>query len=240
MNALQRFVFESRGGMFREFEGLTTHFKPRDVDLYRKLLPPQFGVPSQPIVTIFVADYLRVHPRPLVRYQEWSVLLKVERGDDSGYFSLTMPVTRWLPMVGGRHLGFPKYVIDEISLSTGPDGRVARARYRNLMQLTLEFRAGATRRLESWEQELAENESFFKGNNLQLVPPGRGPRATKIMLHHVIPPKWSPEPGMVRVRVNPGETWGGVVPDEAVFPGTYNHFRGGFNLVAVPLPSANV
>ena len=142
MNALQRFVFESRGGMFREFEGLTTHFKPRDVDLYRKLLPPQFGVPSQPIVTIFVADYLRVHPRPLVRYQEWSVLLKAERGDDSGWFSLTMPVTRWLPMIGGRHLGFPKYVIDEISLSTGPDGRVARARYRNLMQLTLEFRAG--------------------------------------------------------------------------------------------------
>jgi len=59
MNVLQRFLFESRGGMFQEFEGLTAHFKPKDVELYRHLLPAQFGMPRRPIVTIFVADYKR-------------------------------------------------------------------------------------------------------------------------------------------------------------------------------------
>jgi hypothetical protein len=39
MNFLEHIYFEQRGGMFREFEGLMTHFEPKDISLYRKLLP---------------------------------------------------------------------------------------------------------------------------------------------------------------------------------------------------------
>jgi len=232
MNMLERMVFEPRRGMYRELEGLTTHFRPKDVALYRHLLPRQFAMPSQPIVTIFIADYVRVHSWPMTQYQEWSVLLKAECGGEAGWFSLTMPVTRWLPMVGGRYLGFPKYIADEITLVRSADACVAQAKYRNVTRLTLEFHSGVTRRLQPWEQELAENESFFKGDSFQLAPPGRGPRAKKISLRHVIPPKWSPESGIVRVRVHPDEIWKGIVPDETEFPGTYNHFVGAFNLIA--------
>ncbi len=235
MNILEHTVYEPPGGMCREFEGLTAHFKPNDLVLYRDLLPRQFAMPAQPVVMIFAADYLDVRPWPSARYQEWSVLLKTECQGRAAWFSLTMPVTRWLPMVGGRYLGFPKYVVDEITLTRKGDTRVATAMYRNVTQLTLEFHPGTTRPLEPWEQELLAMESFFKGPLVQLVPPGRGPRAKIITLGHVLPPKWSPESGMVCVRVAANEFWKGLVPGEDEVPGTYNHFAGAFNLFAAPV-----
>ena len=232
MNVFEQIIFEPRGGMFREFEGLNTHFEPSDPSLYRKLLPEPLAMPSRPVVTIFVADYLRVAPWPMTRYQEWSVLLKSEWKGEEGWYSVTMPVTQRVAMFGGRYLGFPKYIADEISLVRSEEAYVATAKYKSVVQLTLEFNPSVTRQLASWEKELAENLSFFKGDALQLVPPGRGPRVQKIMLHHVIPPKWVPEHGMVCVQVSPRESWAGLVPKAGEFPGTHNHFVGGMNLIA--------
>jgi hypothetical protein len=62
MNFIEHLIFEPRGGKVREFEGLTTHFEPKDFTLYRKLLPAAFSMPDQPIVTIFIADYVRLVP----------------------------------------------------------------------------------------------------------------------------------------------------------------------------------
>lgn len=235
MNILERMIFEPRGGMYREFEGLTTHLEPRDLSLYRKLLPEPFAIPSRPLVTIFVADYIRVVPWPSTRYQEWSVLLKSEWKGEEGWYSVTMPVTKWITMAGGRYLGFPKYIADEITLTRKGETRVATAKYKGLVQLALEFKPGATRQLAPWEKQLAENISFFKGNVHLLVPPGRGPRAQKVILRHVTEPKWSPEHGMIRVRVDPSESWARLIPNEGPFSGTYNHFIGGANIVAVRL-----
>ncbi len=232
MNILERMIFEPRGGMFREFEGLTTHFEPKNFSLYRKLLPEAFGIPSQPVVTIYVADFIRVVPWPMTRYQEWSVLLKSEWKGKEGWYSITMPVTKWVAMAGGRYLGFPKYIADEITLARSGETRLATAKYKGVVQLALEFQPGITRQFAPWQKELAENESFFKGDAHQLVPPGRGPWAQKITLCHVTEPKWSPVHGMIRVRADPGELWAGLVPDAGEFPGTYNYFIGGINLMA--------
>ncbi len=232
MNVFERMIFEPRGGMFREFVGLNTHFEPSDPSLYRKLLPEQFAMPSRPVVTIFVADYLRVVPWPMTRYQEWFVLLKSQWNGEEGWYPVTMPVTRRVAMFGGRYYGFPKYIADEITLVKSEAAYVATAKYKSAVQLTLEFHPNVTHQLAPWEKELAENLSFFKGDAHLLVPPGRGPRVQKIILHHVIPPKWSPEHGMVCVRVSTSESWAGLVPKEGEFPGTYNHFVGGINLIA--------
>lgn len=231
MNIL-KLVFEPHGGMYREFEGLITYFEPKDPVLYRKLLPQPFGVPSQPVVMIFLADYLRVVPWPLKRYQEWSILLKCDWKGREGWYPLTMPVTTWLAMMGGRYIGFPKYIADEISLTRSGESRGGVGKYKGAVQLALEFKPGITRPLTTWEQEFTDNVSFFKGDALQLVSPGRGPRVLKVTFHNVTEPKWSPEPGMIWVRANPGETWAGLLPGEGPFPGTYNHFTGGANLVA--------
>jgi hypothetical protein len=61
LNYLARKFFNPQGGMFRELKGITTHFVPRDVELYRKLLPEPFTMPEQPVVTIFLADYQIVY-----------------------------------------------------------------------------------------------------------------------------------------------------------------------------------
>jgi hypothetical protein len=232
MNFFERMIFTLRGGKYREFQGLTTHFEPKDIILYRKLLPEFYTLPDHPIVTIFLADYVHLLPWPLTRYQEWTVQLKSEWNSEEGWYPITMPVSKWLAMNGGRYFGFPKYIADEISLTKINQNYIAYSKYKNKTQLKLEFHPGYTRELTPWEKELAENESFFKGSSHLLVPPGSGPRAQKISLQHVIPPKWSPEHGMVHVQVDPSESWKGLVPDLNEFPGTYNHFVGGYNLIA--------
>jgi hypothetical protein len=233
MNIFERIYFEQPGGMFREFEGITTHFEPKDLSLYRKLLPEQFEMPDQPVVTIFVADYLRVVRWPFTRsrYQEWAVLLKSVWNGDEAWYVMTIAVTRWVAKVSGVYLGFPKYIAEEITLARSGETRLAAAKYKGVTQLALEYCPGITRQLTMWEMDLLENESFFKGDAHLLVPAGRGPRAQKIILRHVIQPKWSPEPGMIHVRFDSGESWAGLVPDVGEFPGTSTHFIGGFNLI---------
>ena len=233
MNAVERFLFTHPGGMYREYEGLTTHLAPSDLALYRSLVPPAFDLPDQPVVTIYAADFVRIVPWPLTRYQEWAVLLRCAYKGEIGWTCVTMPVTKWLPMVGGRQLGFPKYVTDSITLSTSGEGREAKGIYRRRLRLALEFAPGITRPLTPWEQELDEDIAFFKkGPAFLLVPPGRGPRIHRVTLAHVVEPQWAPEHGMIRVRVDPGESWAGLLPDEGPFPGTYNHFVGGANFDA--------
>lgn len=190
-------------------------------------------MPDMPVVTIFVADYLKVirWPLPNYRYQEWCVLLKSVWNGDKAWYALVIPVSRWLAKVSGVYLGFPKYIADEISQAVNGETRLAIAKYKGVTQLTLEYHPGINRPLVPWERELMDNESFFKGDGHLLVPAGRGPRAQKIILRHVIQPKWSPEPGMVHVRVDSGESWAGLIPAPYVFPGTYNHFTGGMNLL---------
>jgi hypothetical protein len=236
MNFVDRMLYCPKGGQFREFEGVTTHLRPQDLSLYRQLLPPPLTLPKQPIVTLFAADYIRVAPWPLTRYQEWSVLLKCALSGVEGWFSLMMPVTKWLPMIGGRHIGFPKYVADEITVKHQGNAIVARAKHKGIQQLVLEFHPGLTRRLAGWEKELMNDPSFFKEpEGYQLVPPGKGPRVFRIALDHVVKPHWSPCPGMVKVQVDPSENWSALIPARSVFPGTTNHFVGGVNIVPTPV-----
>ena len=233
MNFLDRLIFCQPGGQFREYTGITAHLEPRDLSLYRRLLPPPLTLPSRPIVTLYIVDFTRVVRWPLTRYQEWSVLLKCSLDAHEGWFSITMPVTKWVPMKGGRHIGFPKYVADEIKIEKEGGRFVARGRHKGIEQLRIEFDPGLTRPLAAWEIELMDDPSFFKGPRIfQLVPPGFGPRLLRIKLEHVVEPHWSPLPGMVKVKVDRSESWAGLLREDCPFPGTANHFVGGVNIVS--------
>jgi len=232
VNAFERLIFEQPRGMYREFQGLTTHFEPKDLSLYRKLLPDRFSMPDHPLVGFFAADYLRVYPWPMIPYREWAVLLKNEIQGETGWYALTLPVTSWVSYIGGRYLGFPKYITSEISFETKDDVWTVISIHRGITRLTLKFHRGIPRSLAPWEKLLMDDPSFFKGNTHQLVPPEKGPRAQKIIFKNEIEPSWSPLPGMITVQVDRSESWAGLVPDEAVFPGSYNYFRGGANLIA--------
>jgi hypothetical protein len=231
MNILERLIFESRRGIFHEFEGLMTHFEPKDTALYRRLLPLAFDMPDQPVVTLFSADYLRVVMFPTTRYQEWSVLLRCRWHDVEVEHSYLMPVTSRTALLGGRYMGFSKILIDDITFTSNNGMHTATSKYKGALQVELDFKPGLTRPLAAWEQTLVGSETFFKGRLFQLYPPGRGPRVKEIVQHHIVPPRWAPEQGMVKVMVGPDEPWAGLVPDEGEFPGVYNHFVGSFNLI---------
>lgn len=84
MNIIEQLLFQPAKGMFREFSGVKTYLEPRDPALYRSLLPDPFSMPDAPVVMIFVADYVKVVPWPMTRYQEWAVGLKcVVKGEES-------------------------------------------------------------------------------------------------------------------------------------------------------------
>lgn len=235
MNSIDRLLYNPKGGQFREFDGVTTHLEPKDVSLYRQVLPHPLTMPRRPIVTLFATDYIRVGPWPLTRYQEWSVLLRCAYNGEEGWFSLTMPVTKWVPMTGGRRIGFPKYIADEITVKHMGETVVASGKHKGVTQIKLEFRPGLTRSLTDWERQLMDDPTFFKaGDTFLLVPPGKGPRMLRITLENVVQPNWSPCPGMVQVQVDPSENWAGLIPSGSAFPGTTNHFVGGVNLTWTP------
>lgn len=230
MNWIDRILYNPRGGQVREYEGVTTQLEPQDVSLYGRLLPHPLTMPDQPIVTLYVVDFIRVAPSIVPRYQEWAVLLTCAFNGVEGFYSLTMPVTNWMPMMGGRYLGFPKYVVDEIRLRHEGDAVIAWGKHKGVRQIDLEYHPGVTRRLASWERAWMDDPAFFKGPQAyQLVPPGKGPRVLKITIDYLVEPHWSPCPGMIKVQVDPHENWAGLVPAMSVFPGTFNHFVGRAN-----------
>jgi len=230
MNLFDRILYAPPRGQFQESVGITTHIAPKDVALYRRLLPPAFDIPARPTMTIYVIDLMKVAPWPLTRYQEWSVLLQCLYQGQEGWFPLTMPVTTWLPMTGGRHLGFPKHVTDRIVVSQQGSAITGTAIHKGAAQVELRFEAGYSRPLAAWENELADDPSFSKGGCYCLVPPGVGPHVVKLELVHVAPPKWDTQYGMVAVRVDSSATWAGLLPEDGPFPGAYNHFIGGMNM----------
>ena len=232
MSLINRLLYEPASGQFREYIGLNTFIDPADHDLYKKLIPQPFEMPAQPIVILFAADYLKVSPWPLTRYQEWAVLLKCAWNGVEGWHCITMPVTKWLPMTGGRRLGFPKYVVDSISVMKQGQGWVAQSIFKGKDQLRMEFQPGLTRSLADWETELNSDESFFKqGDAFLLFPPSQGPRTKRIHLNHVVPAQWSPQEGMVQVSVDRQEPWVDLISEGKFYSGSFNHFIGGANLV---------
>jgi hypothetical protein len=233
MNLFTRFLYAPPGGNFREFACIEAFFAPADAALYRQLLPGPFAMPEQPVVMVFAADYLKVAPWPvLIRYQEWAVLLKAVWRGGEGWCCLTIPVTRWGALVGGRHFGFPK-TMASITLAKEGEGWTAQGMHKGVRELRLSYQPGLTGQLEPWEQALVAGESFFKGDALLLVPPAAGPRAQRVRLDHVLPPRWSPQPGILRLELDPGQAWAGLVPARDSFPGAFNHFSAGFSLVVV-------
>jgi hypothetical protein len=229
-------IYDQKGGMFRAFHGIETVIEPADVKLYRSLLPQALSMPAQPTVHIYVISFERVAPWPFGPYMESSIALKSGYEGKEGWFVKTMPVTTWLANVGGRRVGFPKYVADEITLQTSPQCWVGEVKHKGVVQLRLEFKPELTRELTPWEQTAWQKNPFLGDGTYVLVPPDKGPTLNSVLLDEVVPPTWGPsEMGMVHVIINPTVSWAGLVPERESFPGMINHFKGGFNMVVKKL-----
>jgi hypothetical protein len=117
-------------GIYRRFRSVTATLAADDADLFRRLLIAELEMPAVPLVRVIVTDYLKTTP-PLEPYRVVQVQLACRLGRQQGWQPVTLPETSWLPVEGGRTLGYPKYLADLISLEGGGDrwlGRCANTR----------------------------------------------------------------------------------------------------------------
>jgi hypothetical protein len=220
-----------KGGMFRRFRGIKTILDTSDPDRYRKVLPDIFEMPDPPLILAFAADYIKVVPWPMTRYQEGAWFLKCIYMGKEYWYCLTMPVTKRIPMWGGRRIGYPKYIADKITLKHDGENWEGNVTHRGACRLGLKFTAGIDRELEAFERPFVDTESFFYGSSLNLVPPKKGPSVFTVTLDHKVEPIWKPVFGMVRIKVDGTEEVSGLFDPEKTYIGMFNEFSGAINLI---------
>ena len=200
--------------------GITVAFPPADPALYRSLLPPAFDMPESPLVIVSVIDYHKVDA-PLVPYGEGYVLLACRRGRQSGWFVVTMPVDDRTACDGGRSIGFPKYVADQIDLDLADGAWLGRVSHegRDVMRVAFTPTAGA---------EPSQSTSTDPGLPcLLLDPPGVGPLVSQVDTRLFGPRRTVTIAGAATIHGDPGEAWVGLLPaGGGPFAATFDELTG--------------
>ncbi len=233
MEALNRMFFRPPGGMYREFHAVKTYIEPKDLGLYRRLLPQALDMPDRPAVMVFVADYLRVEAVLMRAYREAGVSLHCLFRGEPGWCLLTMPVTSRMALWLGRSAGFPKFIPEQMELVgrardwRAPDWCV-QIRHRGVEALSFEFLPGASGPLPAWKKDWLERPTFFHDDVHLPLPDGR---VRTVHLVHAVPPRTSLTPGTACVRTNAHEPWAGLIEQGASVPGVHCELTGGMNLV---------
>jgi hypothetical protein len=203
--AASRTASQERQWAFRGQRGITAGFVATDLALYRSLLPAAFDMPATPLVAVAVVNYYDV-TLPLTPYSEGYVVLQCQYQGRTGWYVLTMPVDDDVANAGGRALGFPKYIADEIDISEADgvwSGRVA-YQGRDVMRVTFTPQPGA---------RPAESTTTDPGLPVfLLVPPGEGPQVNEVDINLFGEQRKVSTAGSATVEADPGEAWGGLLP----------------------------
>jgi len=196
---------QTRQWSFRGQRGITVAFPPADLALYRSLIPAPFEMPDTPLVAVAIVYYYDV-TLPLTPYREGYVVLQCKYQGRTGWYVLTMPVDNETANAGGRSLGFPKYVADEIDLAEGDgvwNGRVVYQGH-SVMQVAFTPQAGS---------KPVTNSSGEPGAPVfLLVPPGEGPQVNEVNNDLVGERRTVTTSGSATVAADPGESWAGLLP----------------------------
>jgi len=100
---------KDKGTMYEEFDGIMVFYQPKDIALYKELLPDGFEMPNMPLVEVFVIDYYKMAPWAIKPYLEAAVSLLATYNGQEAWHCITMPVTTHESRLGGIiYLGFPK------------------------------------------------------------------------------------------------------------------------------------
>ena len=201
--------------------GITTAFPPADVELYRALLPEQFDVPDQPLVAVSVVDYYDV-TLPLVPYREGFVALQCEYQGRTGWHVLTMPVDDETANVGGRAIGFPKYVASQITLEEQSGGWLGRVVSEGRTVMEVAFTAkGSAAPATGGQSPVA----------FQLLPPGQGPTVLEVDTVASGERRTVTTPGSATVSADAGEPWAGLLgPAGSAVWGSFDEVTGDWSL----------
>jgi len=219
---------QERQWSFRGQRGITAAFAPTDVALYRSLLPTAFDMPESPLVAVAVVNYYDV-TLPLTPYSEGYVVLQCRYQGRTGWYVLTMPVDDDVANAGGRSLGFPKYVAEEIDLAETDGAWNGRVAYqgRDVMRVKFTPQSGA---------EPVEKSSSDAGLPVfLLLPPGEGPQVNEVDLQLFGPRRTVTTTGSATIEAGAGEAWAGLLPAGGIASyATFDEMTGEWILSGTP------
>lgn len=214
--ALDEAAVAAAAGAGLGISGIFTTAPPRDVDLYRSLLPAGLVLPDEPEVGLAAVDFNLGNP--VARYQEGWITLRARCTDGREACLVTsMPVTSLTACYSGVAFGFPKYLVDEMTVS---DRRVE-ARYEGEVRFALDFEpspavdeaALRARGIYSVESALTVHPSPGGAQLLHWYQRERC--GTPGFAGAVV--DW--EPGLVRPYLRPEDPWAGLVEAGSELPG---------------------
>jgi hypothetical protein len=124
---------------YQEYDGIILFYAPKDLSVYRRLLPAVFDLPDQPLVEVFVFDFYKMAPWALEPYQEAGVSLMGAYKGKKIWHCITMPVTSDRARINGiRNQGYPKVLADVAFVRKDPlFSGVLKAKGKTIMELTL-------------------------------------------------------------------------------------------------------
>ena len=192
---------DRRPWSFQGQRGITAAFAPADLDLYRSLLPASFDMPDQPLVAVSVVDYYDV-TLPLKHYREGYVVLQCKYQGRTGWHAITMPVDDETSNVGGRSIGFPKYVASQITLEEQDGGWLGRVVHEGRTVMEVAFTAKGT---------AAPAPPGQSPVTFQLLPPGQGPTILEVDTVASGERRTVTTPGSATVSADAGEPWAGLL-----------------------------
>jgi hypothetical protein len=249
-----------KSGMFREIHGISMTMEPPDSEIYRSLLPAPLAMPTEPIISIYVASFDRAGGMPPFQWRpflEGAIRLRCAYEGEEGWFFKTIPVTSRMSALTGRSLGFPKYIADTITLSIAPERSAGEVKHKSTVRLRVEFTPAPARELTLEEQRVLGEGGRFWDFYLSPFPYGRfsiwspriwrgigddehavlqpGERSVllKISPREVVPSTWRIlQTGTVQIAVNAGDPWASLIQPGRSAPAIVFHWEGGVVLDA--------
>lgn len=234
---------ESPVGRFQNFLTIRASLEPQDLKLYRALLPEVFSMPDNPAVWIDITEHQRVSS-PLSPYRLGRIQLLASYQDEEGWYVLTLPETAWAPVKFGQTLGYPKYVVDSITLQKTRTGWRGEAGDKGQHLMTLAFTPDPS--VATWLEKLTAPSCLTLVR--QLLPDYRYkptfvlmPDSHRKYSVHKIPiakatvssfvtPSIVETFGKVRITVNHDAPWAGLFRADTVAKGSLMKFAGDWNL----------
>jgi Acetoacetate decarboxylase (ADC) len=195
---------QERQWSFRGQRGITAAFTPTDLTLYRSLLPKQFDMPQSPLAAVAVVYYYDV-TLPLTPYHEGYVLLQCQYQGETGWYVLTMPLDDETANLGGRALGFPKYIANKIVLDEGLGSWSGGVSYQGRIVMGVGFAPDGS-------EPVTASSSDPGLPVFLLVPPAEGPQINQIGMDLAGERQTITTSGTATIEADAGEPWAGLLP----------------------------
>jgi len=197
---------------YKEFDGLYVFYRPRDVAVYRQLLPKVFDMPDAPLVQVFIADYYKMDAGTQP-YLEAAVFLLARYEGETVWHCISMPVTSdEARRLGVTLMGFPK-VMGEIGLERGEGKYVGTLKLdgKPTMSIKLDTKGhGVTQDEQQWFRTLAgiPNLNILNGKVINPMGAARRPRLGMWEMSKLFPDKLEVKVGKAELALKPGAAKG--------------------------------